>query len=154
MFSFLFSSWGKYIAMGLVLALLLGGAFIYIKTSQAQIERLSRQLAETQIALESSNKIIEEQQKNAARQAELMQSARQQFLRAEQARAELQRMIAQSNLQRNAASNPSEIQRAVNAWQEEMRRSLEALSQVPGAATATTPAGTASAAPSATRNRP
>ena len=130
MFGFLFSSWGKYLLIGLIFALLLGGVFIYVKISQAQIERLSRELAETKIALEASNKIIEEQQRNAARQAELMQNARAQFLRAEQARAELQRMIAQSNLQRKAASNPSDIQKKVNEAQEEMRRSLEALSRM------------------------
>jgi septal ring factor EnvC (AmiA/AmiB activator) len=130
MFGFLFSSWGKYLLIGLAVALLLGGVFIYVKTSQAQIERLSRELTQTQIALESSTKIVEEQQKNAARQAELMQDARAQFLRAEQARAEFQRMIAQSNLQRNAASNPSEIQKKVNEAQEAMRKSLEALSQI------------------------
>jgi len=138
MFGFLFSSWGKYLLIGLAFALLLGGVFIYVKISQAQIERLSRELTETKIALEASNKIVEEQQRNAARQAELMQNARAQFLRAEQARAELQRMIAQSNLQRNAASNPSDIQKKVNEAQEQMRRSLEAISQI-GVPLPTTP---------------
>jgi preprotein translocase subunit SecF len=139
--SFLFSSWGKYIAIGLVFALLLGGVFVYVKTSQAQIERLSRELAETKIALEASNKIVEEQRANAERQARLMQNARTQFLRAEAARAELERMVRQSNIQRDAASNPSEIEKKVNEAQEAMRRSLEELSQITRAATvSSTPA--------------
>ncbi len=129
MFGFLFSSWGKYIIIGLIFALLLGGVFIYVKTTQSRIEKLSKELAETKIALDASNKIIEEQKVNAERQARLMQAARTQFLRAEAARSELERMVRQSNIQREAASNPSEIEKKVNESQEQMRRALEMLSR-------------------------
>ena len=144
MIGFLFSSWSKYIAIGLVFALLLGGVFIYVKTTQEQIKRLSKELSETKIALDASNKIVEEQKANAERQARLMQAARAQFLRAEAARAELERMVRQSNIQKEAASNPSEIEKKINESQEAMRRALEALSRsitqsnLPSAPTQTT----------------